>query len=94
MKPRSSRVPVVLQQIFLKSSGGEDIQNIQPPKNGLGFRVFIFQQTKDSKGKTNLASSSEEGKKSDTSQTLKRVDYLRGAQTNQHSSRLFGCCSG
>ncbi|CAJ1963211.1 unnamed protein product [Cylindrotheca closterium] len=37
MKPR---VPLALQQVFTKSSSGEDVQRIQPPKNGLGFKVF------------------------------------------------------
>lgn len=37
MRPR---VPFALQQVFLKSSGGEDVQKIKAPKNGLGFRIF------------------------------------------------------
>mmetsp|Transcript_11555 Transcript_11555/g.27806 ORF Transcript_11555/g.27806 Transcript_11555/m.27806 type:complete len:408 (+) Transcript_11555:29-1252(+) len=37
MKPR---VPAALQQVFLKSSAGEDVQSIRPPKHGLGFKIF------------------------------------------------------
>ncbi|KAL3936578.1 MAG: hypothetical protein SGBAC_008131 [Bacillariaceae sp.] len=37
MKPR---VPLVLQQVFLKSSGGEDVRKINAPRDGFGFKIF------------------------------------------------------
>jgi hypothetical protein len=38
--PGSSRVPAALQQIFLQSQRGEDVDKIAPPKSGLGFHIF------------------------------------------------------
>jgi hypothetical protein len=37
--PPGSRVPAALQQIFLQSQRGDDVDKIVPPKK-LGFRVF------------------------------------------------------
>jgi len=34
------RIPVALQQIFLQSQRGEDVEKISAPKNGMGFRIF------------------------------------------------------
>ena len=34
------RVPVALQQIFIASQRGDDVQKIAPPKKGLGFTIF------------------------------------------------------
>jgi hypothetical protein len=37
--PGTSRVPAALQQIFLQSQRGEDVEKIAPPAH-LGFRIF------------------------------------------------------
>jgi hypothetical protein len=36
----SSRVPLILQNIFLSSQQGDDVAKIQAPSNGLGSRMF------------------------------------------------------
>jgi hypothetical protein len=38
--PRHPRIPMELQEIFLRSNAGEDVADILPPKNGIAFRVF------------------------------------------------------
>lgn len=37
--PGTSRVPAALQQIFMQSQRGEDVEKIAPPPS-LGFRIF------------------------------------------------------
>lgn len=34
------RIPLALQQIFVASQRGEDVDKIEPPKAGMGFRIF------------------------------------------------------
>lgn len=34
------RIPLALQQIFLASQRGEDVEKIEAPKGGMGFRIF------------------------------------------------------
>ena len=34
------RIPLALQQIFLASQKGEDVEKIKPPEKGMGFRIF------------------------------------------------------
>ena len=36
----TSRIPMALQQIFLASQKGEDVQKISAPSNGMGFKIF------------------------------------------------------
>ena len=36
----SPRIPAALQQIFLASQKGEDVNKISAPSNGIGFRIF------------------------------------------------------
>ena len=35
-----ARIPLGLQEVFLKSLGGDDVENIKAPKNGLGSKMF------------------------------------------------------
>lgn len=39
MATPSPRIPLALQQIFLSSQRGDDVQKIKPPEK-LGFRIF------------------------------------------------------
>ena len=36
----SPRVPLALQQVFIASQRGDEIEKIEAPKNGLGFKIF------------------------------------------------------
>jgi hypothetical protein len=36
----SSRIPLELQEIFLRSNAGENVEEILPPSNGNAFKVF------------------------------------------------------
>ena len=38
--PGGSRIPLALQQVFLSSQRGDDVQKIEAPSNGVGFRLF------------------------------------------------------
>jgi hypothetical protein len=51
---RVSRVPAALQNIFLQSQAGGDVNKIAPPANKLGFRVF--RRNNNNNNATNRAS--------------------------------------
>lgn len=38
--PSKPRIPLELQEIFLQSNRGEDVEHIKPPSNGAAFKVF------------------------------------------------------
>jgi hypothetical protein len=47
---QTSRVPAALQQIFLQSQSGADVEKIAPPPQ-LGFRIF-YRSSKDRQSKS------------------------------------------
>ena len=36
----SSRIPAALQQVFVSSQGGGDVEKIAAPNQGIAFRIF------------------------------------------------------
>lgn len=92
----SSRVPAALQQIFMQSQRGEDVEKIAPPPS-LGFRIFYRGAKKDKASKAKLAPPNmsslykERGTKKDTAATASRKAIKARGDDSSMSVSSYTC---
>ena len=94
----SSRVPAALQQIFMQSQRGEDVEKIAPPPS-LGFKIFYRGANKDKMKKKKLAApdmnslyKERAGKKETAATASRKAIKARGDDGSLSVGCSVACC--